>query len=64
MSLIDQLLSMLRRFFPASMQRKILPHDENSVALRIPVQTGHTFHGKLDSHSRANWTLIPRQIGQ
>ena len=32
--------------------------------VRIPVQTGHTFHGKLDSHSRANWTLIPRQIGQ
>ena len=32
--------------------------------LRIPVQTGHAFHGKLDSHSRANWTLIPRQTGQ
>jgi hypothetical protein len=28
--------------------------------LRIPEQTGHAFHGKLDSHSRANWTLIPR----
>ena len=34
------------------------------LTMRIPVQTGHTFHGKLDSHSRANWTLIPRQIGQ
>jgi len=32
--------------------------------VRIPVQTGHAFHGKLDSHSRANWTLIPRQTGQ
>ena len=29
-------------------------------SLRIPVQTGHAVHGKLDSHSRANWTLIPR----
>lgn len=32
--------------------------------LRIPEQTGHAFHGKLDSHSRANWTLIPGQTGQ
>jgi peptidoglycan/LPS O-acetylase OafA/YrhL len=32
--------------------------------MRIPDQTGHAFHGKLDSHSSANWTLIPRQTGQ
>ena len=40
-------------------------HEEDQgVILRIPEQTGHAFHGKLDSHSRANWTLIPRQTGQ
>jgi hypothetical protein len=32
--------------------------------MRIPDQTGHAFHGKLDSHSRANWTVIPVQTGQ
>ena len=32
--------------------------------VRIPFQTGHGFHGKLDSHSTAKWTLIPAQTGQ
>jgi hypothetical protein len=32
--------------------------------MRIPLQTGHGFHGKVDSHSTAKWTLIPAQIGQ
>ena len=27
-------------------------------------QIGHSFHGKLDSDSTANWTVIPRQTGQ
>jgi len=31
--------------------------------LRIPEQTGQPFHGKLDTDSTANWTLIPRQTG-
>lgn len=30
----------------------------------IPPQTGHPFHGKLDSQSSANWTPIPLQTGQ
>lgn len=30
----------------------------------IPSQTGHPFHGKLDSQSSANWTPIPLQTGQ
>lgn len=30
----------------------------------IPRQTGHPFHGKLDSQSSANWTPIPLQTGQ
>jgi len=38
--------------------------QEAACWVRIPVQTGHAFHGKLDSHSRANWTLIPRQTGR
>jgi hypothetical protein len=25
--------------------------------VRIPFQTGHAFHGKLDSHSSRNWTV-------
>jgi hypothetical protein len=41
-----------------------LIYKSDEISLRIPVQTGHAFHGKLDSHSRANWTLIPRQTGQ
>ena len=31
--------------------------ERSKADLRIPVQTGHAFHGKLDSHSRANWTV-------
>ena len=31
--------------------------------MRIPHQTGHGFHGKLDTHSMPNWTGIPRQPG-
>ena len=38
--------------------------DLRAAGMRIPVQTGHAFHDKLDSHSRANWTLGPRQTGQ
>jgi predicted ATP-dependent endonuclease of OLD family len=29
-----------------------------------PRQTGHPFHGKLDTWSSANWTPIPLQTGQ
>lgn len=36
----------------------------HGVNVRIPEQLGHAFHGKLDSDSSANWTLIPRQTGQ
>ena len=31
--------------------------------VRFPRQTGHPFHGKLDTWSSANWTRIPRQTG-
>ena len=31
--------------------------------MRFPRQTGHSFHGKLDTWSSANWTRIPRQTG-
>ena len=31
---------------------------KNAVSnLRIPEQTGHAFHGKLDTDSTANWTV-------
>jgi hypothetical protein len=36
----------------------------SSQPVRIPRQTGHRFHSKLDSDSTANWTPIPRQTGQ
>lgn len=38
--------------------------DQYGFRMRIPEQLGHAFHGKLDSDSSANWTLIPRQTGQ
>lgn len=38
--------------------------NNKEIWMRIPDQAGHAFHGKLDSHSSANWTLIPRQVGQ
>jgi len=31
--------------------------------LRIPRLSGHRFHGKLDTQSAGNWTLIPGQPG-
>jgi len=31
--------------------------------MRIPRQTGHRFHRKLDTHSTANWTVSPAQTG-
>ena len=32
--------------------------------LRIPAQVGQRFQPKLDSDSKASWTLIPAQPGQ
>ena len=34
------------------------------LALRIPAQAGQRFQPKLDSDSKASWTLIPAQPGQ
>lgn len=31
--------------------------------VRFPRQTGHPFHGKLDTDSTAIWTAIPAQTG-
>ena len=31
--------------------------------LRIPEETGHRFHVKVDTDSTANWTPIPGQTG-
>jgi hypothetical protein len=28
------------------------------IVLRIPLQTGHGFHGKVDTDSRSNWTVV------
>jgi hypothetical protein len=43
------------------------PHSAQACAvtlrLRIPRQSGHRFHGKLDTQSSANWTVIPAQTG-
>jgi len=33
------------------------------AVVRIPRETGQGFHGKLDTHSRPNWTGIPRETG-
>ena len=39
-------------------------HLKEDATLRIPRQSGHPFHAKLDSDSIANWTPVPRQTGQ
>jgi hypothetical protein len=31
--------------------------------VRIPEETGHRFHVKVDTDSTANWTPIPGQTG-
>ena len=36
----------------------------SDVWLRIPAQAGQRFQPKLDSDSKASWTLIPAQPGQ
>jgi len=33
------------------------------AGMRFPRQTGHPFHGKLDTDSTAIWTAIPAQTG-
>ena len=43
--------------------KPLLP-GETFISVRIPHQTGHRFHGKVDRHSTAKWTLIPAQTGQ
>ena len=37
--------------------------EELGAGVRIPLQGGHRFHGKLDSDSTASWTPIPGQAG-
>ena len=34
-----------------------------SPEVRIPEETGHRFHVKVDTDSTANWTPIPGQTG-
>jgi len=57
-------ISWIKRFIIFNNERHPTEMGAAEVGMRIPVQPGHAFHGKLDSHSRANWTLIPRQTGQ
>lgn len=40
----------------------IVPRSSANT-LRFPRQTGHPFHGKLDTHSTPNWTSGPAQTG-
>jgi hypothetical protein len=35
-----------------------------SPLVRIPAQAGQRFQPKLDSNSKASWSLIPAQAGQ
>ncbi len=50
----------------ARITRRLLGFTDghHGLHLRIPAQSGHRFHGKLDSDSSANWTAGPRQTGQ
>ncbi|WP_039016809.1 TM0106 family RecB-like putative nuclease, partial [Cupriavidus sp. SHE] len=42
---------------------KFVPFWAHTRAVRFPRQTGHPFHGKLDTDSTAIWTAIPAQTG-
>lgn len=37
---------------------------DKAPLVRIPAQAGRRFQPKLDSNSKASWTLIPAQPGQ
>jgi hypothetical protein len=41
----------------------LLPPGWPILVVRIPRLSGHRFHGKLDTQSSANWTVIPGQTG-
>jgi hypothetical protein len=36
---------------------------EAGIEVRIPDETGHRFHVKVDTDSTANWTPVPAQTG-
>ncbi|WP_455289378.1 DUF1254 domain-containing protein [Cupriavidus necator] len=38
-------------------------YEELNAVMRFPRQTGHPFHGKLDTDSTAIWTASPAQTG-
>jgi hypothetical protein len=41
----------------------VVSESAHMSVMRIPRQTGHRFHRKLDTHSTANWTVGPAQTG-
>jgi hypothetical protein len=47
-----QLVLVARRYMSHFFQR-----NADSAAFAYSKQTGHPFQGKLDTHSRANWTV-------
>ena len=69
MRLLDQVRDKLRKLhysprteeaYVGWIKRYIWFHGKR---LRIPRLSGHRFHGKLDTQSAGNWTLIPGQPG-
>ena len=58
----------IRLHLPTTVETLSLKREGGAVPwhqqLRIPAQAGQRFQPKLDSNSKATWTLIPaRQIG-
>ncbi|MEN9480681.1 MAG: hypothetical protein RLZZ298_2076 [Pseudomonadota bacterium] len=51
----DDIFSLDARKVAGQQLRKVQRGDE----LRIPAQAGRQFQPKLDSNSKASWTLIP-----
>jgi hypothetical protein len=49
------------RAFAAPVDPAAIPSPE--AAVRIPRETGHAFHPKLDGDSTGNWTPIPWETG-
>jgi len=61
---IEEHVMPLARMVPVGASLRISYVGDSVQSLRIPRQSGHRFHGKLDSDSAANWTPIPAQTGQ
>jgi ABC-type nitrate/sulfonate/bicarbonate transport system substrate-binding protein len=63
----EEIVDLILRQYSTRHGREHLLYEANELRrlmLRIPAQVGQRFQPKLDSDSKASWTLIPAQPGQ